>query len=122
MTEPLDVCNALTQWAIAADVDSPRAGNGGLAIYKSDLLGRLLYGKEAGPSQTPCPVHKGTWSGCHSGWPGQEWRHIDGTVTPMDVEPRLQEWRDAGCRCSMHKGSSCTTGWNPDEHCCGLVP
>lgn len=118
MSEPLDVCNALAAWAKAADVVSPRAGAGVLAVVKSDLLNRLVYGGERGPSQTPCPVHKGTWQGCHFGWPGSQWRHVDGTVTPAAVDQTLQGWWDAGCRCATHKGSSCTTGWNPDEHCC----
>jgi hypothetical protein len=116
--EPLDICNVLVEWAKAADVESPRAGKGYLAIGKSDLLNRLIYGGERGASQTPCPVHKGRWSGCHSGWPGSVWRNAQGE-TPMEVDSRLQEWWDAGCRCSTHIGSGCTTGWNPDEHCCG---
>lgn len=119
-SEPLDVCNALAQWAEAAAVDSPFTGKGALAIRKSDLLGRLLYGREMGPSQTPCPVHKGKWSGCHFGWPGSVWRNAAGE-TPAAVEPALQRWWDRGCRCATHRGSSCTTGWNPDEHC-GCVP
>jgi len=118
----VDLCILLTEWAKAADVSSPRCGSGYLAIRKSDLLARLIYGKERGPSQTPCPVHQGSWSGCHSGWPGSVWVNAEGE-TPMDIEPRLQEWWDAGCRCATHRGSSCTTGWNPDEHCCGeLLP
>lgn len=121
--EPLDVCNALVQWAKVADVTS-KAGSGYLAIAKSDLLARLIYGGEAGPSETPCPVHKGVWSGCHWGWPGVVMLRIEEgrrTEYPDKVEPLLQAWYDAGCRCFQHKGSSCTTGWNPDEHCC-LVP
>ena len=116
--EPLDICNVLVQWAKAADVESPRAGKGYLAVGKSDLLGRLIYGRERGPSQTPCPVHKGKWSGCHFGWPGSTWQNAKGSV-PADIDPMLQEWWDAGCRCATHRGSSCTTGWNPDENCCG---
>lgn len=108
--EPIDVCNALAQWAVAT-------GQPTTLISKSDLLSRLIYGRERGPSQTPCPVHQGKWSGCHVGWPGQEWQSADGTA-PIDTEPKLQEWWDAGCRCATHTGSSCTTGWNPDEHCC----
>ena len=122
--EPLDICNVLAQWAEAAEVSSPRAGIGRLAIAKSDLLNRLIYGGERGPSQTPCPVHEGHWSGCHFGWPGAEnvgfmpsgFGAIIGSP-PREVEPMLQEWWDAGCRCATHKGSTCTTGWNPDEHC-----
>jgi hypothetical protein len=116
--EPLDVCNALAQWAEVAQVESPRAGTGALAVRKSCLLARLIYGGEAGPSQTPCPVHKGKWSGIHFGWPGSVWRNADGDVA-APVEPHLQEWWDAGCRCSTHRGASDTTGWNPDKHCCG---
>lgn len=117
LAEPLDICNALAAWAEVANVDSPRAGSGRLAVCKSDLLNRLIYGGERGPSQTPCPVHQGHWTGCHSGWPGSEWVGV-GRSWAMEVDPRLQEWWDAGCRCSTHRGSNCTTGWNPDAHCC----
>ena len=106
--EPLDICDILAQWASAADVASPRAGTGWLAVGKSDLLARLVYGGERGPSQTPCPVHKGHWAGVHFGWPGS-----GGEESEM-----LRKWWDAGCRCATHKGSAGTTGWNPDEHCC----
>jgi hypothetical protein len=82
-----------------------------LAIMKSCLLDRVLYQGER-PSQTPCPVHKGIWSGCHIGWPGQTWS--DGR--PVDVSEQLQKWHDAGCRCHLHK-CGCTTGWQPDVHC-----
>lgn len=110
------ICGLLADWAEVA-------GIGRLAVEKSDLLCRLLYGGERGPSRTPCPVHLGKWSGCHWGWPGSTWVGIDAasgerTTRPMETEPRLQEWWDAGCRCATHKGSSCTTGWNPDENCC----
>jgi hypothetical protein len=119
-SEPLDVCNALAAWAEVAEVTSPRAGSGRLAIAKSDLLSRLIYGGERGPSRTPCPIHQGRWSGCHFGWPGSVWRNADGDM-PMETDARLQEWWDAGCRCATHRGSSCTTGWNPDEFCCAPV-
>lgn len=113
------VCAKLAEWAKVADVESPRAGTGALAIHKSDLLNRLIRGDERGPSRTPCPVHKGRWQGCDFGWPGQMWYHVDGSApTPVEVNPRLQEYWDAGCRCATHKGSACTTGWNPDEYCC----
>ena len=98
------ICGKLIAWAEAAGLPTT-------TVSKSDLLGRLLYGDERGPSQTPCPVHKGKWSGCHFGWPNEK---------PMDRT--LREWWDAGCRCATHKGSNCTTGWNPDEHCCGPAP
>ena len=85
-----------------------------LLIGKSCLLDRLIYCGEE-PSQTPCPVHQGAWSGIHLGWPGQRWS--DGR--PVPVAPRLAEWVAAGCRCYQHK-CGCTTGWQPDEHCgCG---
>jgi len=118
--EPLDICNALAQWAGVANVSSD-AGTGYLAVMKSDLLHRLIYGGERGPSQTPCPVHKGKWSGCDFGWPGSEWVNAKGERTPVDISPRLQEAVDAGCRCATHKGSGCTTGWNPDEFCCAAL-
>ena len=53
-----------------------------LAIHKSCLLDRLIYCQDKGVSLTPCPVHKGRWSGitrescvhcggscgCNTGW------------------------------------------------------
>jgi hypothetical protein len=120
-SSPLDICNALAAWAEVAGVVKSDGSKGRLAIVKSDLLNRLIYGGEAGPSQTPCPVHQGRWSGCHFRWPGERWVNAAGDQGPVDVDPRLQEWWDAGCRCATHKGSSCTTGWNPDRNCCGEV-
>ena len=69
--EPLDVCNTIAQWAEVAGVTTA-AGSGWITVCRSDLLKRLVYGGEAGPSQTPCPVHNGVWSGLHSGWPGDQ--------------------------------------------------
>lgn len=34
-----------------------------IQIMKSNLLSRTIYGGEK-PRTTPCPVHKGRWSGC----------------------------------------------------------
>lgn len=34
-----------------------------IQITKSNLLSRTIYGGEK-PRKTPCPVHKGRWSGC----------------------------------------------------------
>jgi len=82
-----------------------------LLIGKSCLLDRLMYCGEA-PSQTPCPVHQGAWSGIHLGWPGQQWS--DGRT--VEVSQHLAEWVEAGCRCYRHR-CGCTTGWQPDEHC-----
>lgn len=105
MSEPLDVCNAIGQWAEVAGVTTA-AGPGAMAVGRSDLLKRLVYGGEAGPSETPCPVHRGVWSGLDSGSTGE---HAD---------PRAQALWDAGCRCGTHRGSAFATGWNPDRHCC----
>lgn len=92
-----------------------------LQITKSCLLDRMIYGKEQ-PSQTPCPVHKGKWSGIHFIWPGSVWHNIDGTTRPATPDKMVQEWYDQGCRCAYHK-CGCTTGWQPDEHCgCGVKP
>jgi hypothetical protein len=102
----LDVCNVIAQWAEVAGVTTA-AGSGAIAVARSDLLKRLIYGGESGPSRTPCPVHNGVWSGLHSGWPGEP-----------DPKPELQAWWDAGCRCATHTGSGMTTGWNPDRNCC----
>lgn len=112
--EPEQICSRFAAWAEVT-------GLGKLAVWKSDLLSRMIYGREKGPSQTPCPVHKGHWSGCHFGWPGSTWVGVgdagERIETPAEVNPQLQEWWDAGCRCATHKGSSCTTGWQPDEAC-----
>lgn len=45
-----------------------------IAIYKSNLLSRLIYGSQRLRS-TPCPKHKGHWSGY--GW-GKECECQDG--------------------------------------------
>ena len=121
--DPKRFCAALDTWAglmIKAKIDRD-VDEGGvfekawrevrLAITKSCLLDRVLNHHEQ-PSQTLCPVHKGLWAGVHAGWPGQLWS--DGR--PIEIDPMLQEWHDAGCRCHLHS-CGCTTGWNPDEHC-----
>ena len=114
-------CNALDEWAKLMDKANDGRGFGQswrvvrTAIGKSCLLDRVIHRGEK-PSQTPCPVHKGIWSGIQFGWPGSKWS--DGT--PMKESPHLRAWVDAGCRCSMHR-CGCTTGWQPDEHC-GCVP
>lgn len=59
-----------------------------LQIRKSCLLDRLIYGGQA-LRETPCPVHKGRWSGC--AWP----------VDPKDA-------------CACIDGSN-VTGWLPNE-------
>ncbi len=43
--------------------EGERVGGVFLQIGKSNLLARLLYGGEPLRS-TPCPTHKGKWSGC----------------------------------------------------------
>lgn len=59
-----------------------------LAIGKSCLLDRLIYGGEKLRTR-PCPKHKGTWSG-------------------------ISFSKDEGCECS--RGScACTTGWLPND-------
>ena len=97
-----------------------------LDIEKSCLLSRLIHGGEQ-PSQTPCPVHKGVWSGIDRGWPGGVQRalvdhdgHKAGDTWPAEVLPERQADYDAGCRCFQHS-CGCTTGWNPDS-ACGCVP
>ena len=110
---PTDVCAKLVQWGAVANITYGTSLHN-VVVSKSDLLGRLLYGKEKGPSQTRCPVHKGIWSGCHYKWPGAKWSN----GKPIETGQMEQEWYDAGCRCFQHRGSNCTTGWNPDEYCC----
>jgi hypothetical protein len=85
-------------------------------VHKSCLLDRMLNCGE-NPSKTPCPVHKGIWSGCHVGWPNQTWGSNN---QPIPESQMLRVWYDAGCRCYKHK-CGCTTGWLPDEACgCGV--
>lgn len=129
MNDPNRFCNALDEWAglmfKAKEVAHP-AGAAEfqrqwreirLMISKSCLLDRVIYGGEK-PSKTPCPVHNGRWIGCHFGWPGTKLANGD----PVQEDPMLRKWYDAGCRCFMH-GCGCTTGWQPDEHCgCGVKP
>lgn len=80
------LCGKLAAWADAVGAKVEAVGSGAIAVSKSDLLGRLIYGDERGPSQTKCPVHLGKWSGCHVGWPGSVWTSVmDGTKTPMAV-------------------------------------
>lgn len=87
-----------------------------ISVEKSCLLDRLLYCGE-NPSQTPCPVHKGMWSGCHGPWPGQFLINLrSGEKYLANPDPVLQQWYDEGCRCFQHR-CGCTTGWQPDEHC-----
>lgn len=96
-----------------------------LAISKSCLLDRTMYCGEK-PSQTPCPVHKGKWSGCHFRWPHRTMTavidhegHKAGDEWVMPGSGLELEWYNAGCRCAYHL-CGCTTGWQPDEHCgCG---
>ena len=74
-------CKKMREWA-ALMVNAERVSDGSrfaqawqeveLAISKSCLLSRTLYGNE-NPSETPCPVHKGKWSGIHIGWPETRW-------------------------------------------------
>lgn len=89
-----------------------------LAVIKSCLLDRMLYAGEQ-PSQTPCPVHEGRWTGCHGPWPGWVTTSAEGTkdTPPEQWGAMLMEWYDRGCRCAYHRGCSCTTGWQPDEAC-----
>ena len=103
VANPLDVCNSIAQWAEVACVTTA-AWSGAIAVAKSDLLNRLIYGGEAGPSRTPCPVHNGVWSGFHSGWPGEP-----------DHKPDLQAWWDAGYRCATHSATRSSirqSDWN----------
>lgn len=109
MKEPAAFCGAMDEWAEIvsakdhAFADAWRVVR--LAIGKSCLLDRVLYHGEQ-PSKTPCPVHKGKWSGMHLGWPGTFWS--DGR--PIVESKCLRGWYDAGCRCYQH-GCGCTTGW-----------
>ena len=132
--DPSHVCNAIRTWAALmeqskrdrGDVEDAREFSFSwltihLGITKSCLLDRVLHGGES-PSKTPCPVHKGKWSGCHM---------QEQFTTPMSEfaagiygDPSWvgKTMRELGCRCNLHT-CGCTTGWNPDEHCgCGVKP
>lgn len=123
MSDPKQFCSALDEWALLM-MRSDSGSHFGKAwqsvrgaISKSCLLSRTIYCGEK-PSKTPCPVHKGTWSGIHIGWPGQKWDN----GADVRIGETQQRWYDEGCRCFMHK-CGCTTGWQPDEHCgCGVKP
>lgn len=105
-----EYCDALQDWAKISKLE--HYGTINTAIHKSCLLDRTIYLGEK-PSLTPCPVHKGVWSGIHWGWPDQI---IFGRAEPSTT---LQEWHDKGCRCYQHS-CGCTTGWQPDFACgCG---
>lgn len=124
MTDPSAFCAAMDAWAaLRSEADGHFAElwrDLRLQISKSCLLDRMMYGGEK-PSKTPCPVHKGRWSGIHIGWPGTFWTHIKtGEKTPVKESPYLREYFDAGCRCFQHR-CGCTTGWQPDEYC-GCLP
>lgn len=118
--DPETFCEKMDAWAALMKERDEQFGQAWrvvrLAISKSCLLSRTLYAGE-GLSQTPCPVHKGTWSGLHIGWPDQTWS--DGSA--VEESPHLRELYDAGCRCFKHE-CGCTTGWNPDRFCgCGVA-
>lgn len=123
MNNPKEFCEKMDEWA---ELSMAQKGNltpdfkqswsaVRLAIRKSCLLDRTMYHHE-NPSQTPCPVHKGKWSGCHFMWPGNVWINVDGPPTFIAPTAQTQRWYDQGCRCAYHK-CGCTTGWQPDEHC-----
>lgn len=104
--KPDEYCSKFLQWADLVSKDDKELTSSiadvKRRIMKSCLLDRMIYCGE-GISQTPCPVHKGEWSGIH--W-----------------EEQRKEYYARGCRCFMHK-CGCTTGWQPDEHCgCGVKP
>jgi hypothetical protein len=128
LNDPEVFCEKLDEWAdLVSNKESSRIGDPKkfreawqtvrLAISKSCLLSRTIYHNEK-PSQTPCPVHKGVWSGIHLGWPNTFWYDIKTgeKSRPIKESPQLREWYDAGCRCFQHS-CQCTSGWNPDIHC-----
>jgi hypothetical protein len=112
-----EYCANLREWAHLIDLRDNDAKQRDdfrqieLSISKSCLLNRTIYCGEK-PSQTPCPVHEGRWTGLHCGWPGSTWSNGE----EMEESPQLREWYDAGCRCYQHR-CGCTTGWQPDIHC-----
>src|SRR6266545_4619592 len=99
-----ELCAKLAQWAEVARIKSPQTGGGALAVLKSDLLGRLTYGGESAPSETPCPVHNGEWSGLVGPRPGwiREERSPDGAVIAIplslaDCDEQVRAWWAEGC-------------------------
>jgi len=104
MDDPKQFCNAMDTWAKACMTDLPTDDPYKkewrqkfreswqfirLAISKSCLLDRLIYGGETLRTEM-CPVHQGTWCGC---------------------SPNPQP---AGCNC---RHGICITGWqkNPSD-------
>jgi len=104
MDDPKQFCNAMDAWAGACMTELPTDDEDKkkwrkefreawslirLAIRKSCLLDRLIYGGETLRTEI-CPVHLGRWSGCS-----------------MDPQP-------AGCNC---RHDICLTGWqqNPGD-------
>lgn len=76
--DPSFVCEAMRTWAEAYKTPLPTDDpykrkeredfaaawdKVHMAIYKSNLLYRLLYAGEKLRTE-PCPIHKGRWSGC----------------------------------------------------------
>lgn len=112
---------AIREWSsVSAVIDPETVNKVRLAVMKSCLLDRIVWCGEH-PSQTPCPVHKGVWSGRYYAWPGKVWAYMDGSTKPVEVQPLMQEWYDAGCRCFQHR-CGCSTGWQPDEACGCVKP
>ncbi len=77
MADHRHFCDALTAWAdLKEEAERPHVEPGKygrfasawqevrLQIEKSCLLDRMFNADEK-PSQTPCPVHMGMWSGIH---------------------------------------------------------
>lgn len=102
--DPSGFCKSFDAWAEACAAPLPTDDQGrsewrkafsehwgfiSLAIRKSCLLDRLIYGGEKLRKET-CPVHKGRWSGC-------------------SIDPQ-----SAGCDC---RHDICITGWqrNPGD-------
>lgn len=118
----MEFCEAMDRWARLAGNDSRFREAWAfvrLQIAKSCLLDRMLYRGER-PSETPCPVHKGRWSGMWSGGRPDEhgklmvtWVMVGKPGMPEEHHPATPEQQavyDAGCRCFLH-GCGCITGW-----------
>src|SRR5271170_6775101 len=93
-----DVCNILRMWAnvyikgTESKDFSHSWSNVDLNISKSCLLWRLFFTEE-GMRQTPCPEHKGRWSGCNWSSPGCECRN-GSNVTGWLPEPEFTGYHD----------------------------
>lgn len=91
-------CHAFKTWADTVAHLIPAVRGIEISVTKSNLLARLIYGKER-LRTTPCPEHKGHWSGlfieceCQgTGWLPNKPLSLDtieDTLKQLHVSPRM---------------------------------